>query len=563
MGGSQSLPTTGRKGAGRTSPSGGEERAVLVLSGDESVNGSVNGDPGAIDVASTGDTSPRSVSRYPNVSPSSTGRILRSGSSTSEILHGDISALSLESNTPANDPSGAAQQPNGAGSSTDSGTFRILMLMSETGGGHRASAQALEAAFEALHPGEIEITTVDFWVNVAGFPFNNFPRQYTYLAKRPLLWKFFYHWAQFPPTRWLTESAFSVFCFAKVRKYFERHSPDLIISVHPLVNTLSLSVLQYMAAIHERPMPPYMVVVTDLGGAHPTWFDARSDLTYVPSDPLKSVALGLGLDVERVRLFGLPIRPTFWQENRSRSELRHELGMAQDIPAVLLVGGGDGVGGLGAIASAIATQIGKEVGSSGGQLIVVTGKNKKLLNQLQARSWPIPVVLKGFVNNMSEWMSACDIICSKAGPGTIAEAWIRGLPIIITGFLPGQEEGNVQLVTDSGSGEYHSKPEMIGKTAAKWVGDPELRGAIAGRARSLGRPKSSCQIAADIWNVGQSKLKDRQAWHRRRSLNPTLRPHNGFIAMGRFYANALGRTIQRSAPAVFGYHHPEEMASRD
>lgn len=542
MGTTQSVPV--RKGARP------EERAALV-SGDEN-----DGDPGAVDLTLPDQSSPRAVNRFSAASPPERGRVLRSSSTASDPLHGDISALSL--GEPA---SGTTTPPRGE---DEKPSFRILMLMSETGGGHRASAQALEAAFEQLYPNQTEITTVDFWVNVAGFPFNNFPRQYTYLAKRPVLWKFFYHFAQFPPSRWLTECAFSLFCFRRVRHYFERASPDLIVSVHPLVNTLSLSVLAYMRSLHDRPTAPYAVVVTDLGGAHATWFDPRSDLTYVPSEPLRDHAKSLGLPEHRIRLLGLPIRPSFWTENRSRSELRHELGMAQDIPAVLLVGGGDGVGGLGAIASAIASKIGDEVGSSGGQLVVVCGKNKKLLTQLQARSWPIPVVLKGFVNNMSEWMSACDILCSKAGPGTIAEAWIRGLPIILTGFLPGQEEGNVLLVTESGSGEFHSRPDAIARTAAAWVGDPELRGAIAARAKNLGRPKSSCQIASDIWTLGQTKAKEREAFYRRRSLQPAQSVPNGFVAMSRFYLGALGRSIYRNMPTLFGYQPtPDELANRD
>lgn len=535
MGGSQSVPAVARK-------SSDGERAALV-----------DDEPGVVDVAQ--ETSPRAVSRFSSVSPP---HHALSASSGSDPLHTDIASLALADSGAA---AAAAAPPQETRVDTG-GTFRILVLMSETGGGHRASAQALEAAFEQLYPGKTEITIEDFWVNVAGFPFHNFPRQYTYLAKRPALWSFFYFWAKFPPTRWITESAFSLFCHAKVRRYYERASPDLIVSVHPLVNTLSLSVLAYMRSLYDRPTAPYVTVVTDLGGAHPTWFDPRADMVYVPSEPLRDIASSRGFDDARIRLFGLPIRPSFWTENRSRNELRHELGMAQDIPAVLLVGGGDGVGGLAAIASAIARKIGDEVGSSGGQLVVVCGKNKKLLSKMQARSWPIPVVLKGFVNNMSEWMSACDILCSKAGPGTIAEAWIRGLPIILTGFLPGQEEGNVQLVTESGSGEYHSTPESIANCAANWVADPELRGAIASRARSLGRPKSSCQIAGDIWGLGQVKLKEREAFHRRRALQPAQSVPNGLVAMSRFYLGTMVRSINRSMPTLFGYTHPE-LTSRD
>ena len=46
---------------------------------------------------------------------------------------------------------------------------------------------------------------------------------------------------------------------------------------------------------------------------------------------------------------------------------------------------------------------------------------------------------KGFVSNMDEWMGAVDCIVTKAGPGTIAEAMTRGLPIMLSAFLPGQE----------------------------------------------------------------------------------------------------------------------------
>lgn len=441
--------------------------------------------------------------------------------------------------------------------------FHVLVLMSDTGGGHRASAQALDAAFDSLYPSRSRITIVDFWTSVAGFPFHNFPRQYSYLAKRPWMWKLVYLWAAFPPTRWLTEATFSLFCHYKVRRYFEAQHPDLIISVHPLVNTLSLSVLAAIRRAKRVPPPPFVTVVTDLGGAHPTWFDPRADMVYVPSEPLRQAALDSAVPEDRIRLFGLPIRPAFWQEARSPAQLRVELGMALNIPAVLLVGGGDGVGGLRAIAMAIAARIAEHCGSSSAQLVVVCGKNKSLLNRLQATSWPIPVILKGFVNNMSEWMSASDILCSKAGPGTIAEAWIRGLPIILTGYLPGQEEGNVRLVTESGSGEFHSQPDDIAECAAKWISDPELRAAIAERAKSLGRPRSCLEIASDIWEIAEQRQREVDAFRLRMLTSPSQHVPNGYIAMARFYISNGLRSIQRGFRSVFRYSAVETAGPRE
>jgi len=70
-------------------------------------------------------------------------------------------------------------------------------------------------------------------------------------------------------------------------------------------------------------------------------------------------------------------------------------------------------------------------------------------------------ILTGFVNNMSEWMTASDCIVTKAGPGTIAEALIRGLPIFLYGFLPGQEAGNVPFVVENGVGLFESDPLIL------------------------------------------------------------------------------------------------------
>jgi hypothetical protein len=59
------------------------------------------------------------------------------------------------------------------------------------------------------------------------------------------------------------------------------------------------------------------------------------------------------------------------------------------------------------------------------------------------------VVVTGFVDNMAEWMTACDTIITKAGPGTIAESLICGLPLLLNGFVPCQEAGNVPFVLDN------------------------------------------------------------------------------------------------------------------
>jgi 1,2-diacylglycerol 3-beta-galactosyltransferase len=100
---------------------------------------------------------------------------------------------------------------------------------------------------------------------------------------------------------------------------------------------------------------------------------------------------------------------------------------------------------------------------------------------------------------MPEWMAACDCIVTKAGPGTIAEALISGLPIILSGFIPGQEEGNIPYVLENEVGLYGKSPEEIATIVQRWF--THERGQLAqmtARARKLGKPQATFQIVQSI-----------------------------------------------------------------
>ena len=83
--------------------------------------------------------------------------------------------------------------------------------------------------------------------------------------------------------------------------------------------------------------------------------------------------------------------------------------------------------------------------------------------------WPTPVHVLGFVENMPVWMSAADCLVTKAGPGTIAEALACGLPMVLSDFVPGQEEGNVGYVQDHGVGVFSADPAEIARVVLDWL----------------------------------------------------------------------------------------------
>jgi 1,2-diacylglycerol 3-beta-galactosyltransferase len=99
---------------------------------------------------------------------------------------------------------------------------------------------------------------------------------------------------------------------------------------------------------------------------------------------------------------------------------------------------------------------------------------------------------------MDEWMTAADCLVTKAGPGTIAEAASRGLPVMLSNFLPGQEAGNVKFVVEGGFGQYSPKPNVIAKTVSGWLDDSALLEEMSAKALSAAHPEATQQIADDI-----------------------------------------------------------------
>mmetsp|Transcript_7615 Transcript_7615/g.16228 ORF Transcript_7615/g.16228 Transcript_7615/m.16228 type:complete len:95 (-) Transcript_7615:244-528(-) len=66
---------------------------------------------------------------------------------------------------------------------------------------------------------------------------------------------------------------------------------------------------------------------------------------------------------------------------------------------------------------------------------------------------------------------------------------------MLSGFLPGQEAGNVSIVTESGAGQYSSSPARIGKVVASWCADASLRSELSSRSREIGTPHATREIA--------------------------------------------------------------------
>eukprot|EP00271_Cylindrocystis_brebissonii_P017858 TRINITY_DN482_c0_g1_i1.p1 TRINITY_DN482_c0_g1~~TRINITY_DN482_c0_g1_i1.p1 ORF type:complete len:701 (+),score=161.55 TRINITY_DN482_c0_g1_i1:132-2234(+) len=374
---------------------------------------------------------------------------------------------------------------------------RVLILMADTGGGHRASAEAIKQAFELEFGDKYAVTVVDFWKEHFPWPFCTWGDSYSFLVKNEIMWKamFYIYKPKLVHQAHLTATA--AFVARESANGIRLHRPDVIISVHPLLQLIPLQVLQSMGLYDKI---PFTTVVTDLTTCHPTWFHKRTSLCFCPTKEVAEVAVAAGLSQNQLRVHGLPIRPSFSAcMSKDKGVLREELGMDPDLPAALLVGGGEGMGPVEAISRALASTLGSSRDAPLGQLVVICGRNKELKATLDAIDWPMPVKVHGFVSNMPDFMTACDCIITKAGPGTIAEALIKGLPMILNGFIAGQEAGNVPFVVENKAGYFCTNPERIAQIVFAWFG-PKMKELMemADNARCLARPEAVINIVRDI-----------------------------------------------------------------
>ncbi|NJN84143.1 MAG: glycosyltransferase [Caldilineaceae bacterium] len=371
----------------------------------------------------------------------------------------------------------------------------ILILLSDTGGGHRASAEALQAEFSAhRHAAAFRTTIVDLLSDHLGWPLNYLPRGYPVVTDRAAwLWKFLWHSTArrgiaTPVNRWVAS-----YSRQRLVRMFRQHAPDLIISTHPLVQELALRTLKGM------PLDaPYVTVVTDLVDVHPLWYHHEADLSFVASDEAYARARAHGLQPAQLRRCGLPVRPAFLHQTRDRPTARRSLGMTPELPAALIVGGGDGIGPIEAIAQQMAARFAEDR-KPAGQLVIICGRNQRLHQRLTRQSWPVPVHVRGFVDNMADWMSACDCMVTKAGPGAISEALVLGLPMVLSGCIPGQEEGNIPYVVENGAGVYCVEPATIATLVKGWFEPPQTELAtMSQRALGLAQPSAAASIVNEI-----------------------------------------------------------------
>ncbi|OLC25473.1 MAG: hypothetical protein AUG06_02145 [Actinobacteria bacterium 13_1_20CM_2_65_11] len=364
---------------------------------------------------------------------------------------------------------------------------RVLILFSDTGGGHRAAARALTDALKQLDPTCV-VTVADPLITQGPEVVRRLASLYSPLIQRSrVAWGAVYHSSNTKPTFAAIRAVFGRGVRNAISELLQQHDPDVVLSVHPLLNHVAHQAIQKGG----RPRA-LMTVITDLVDFHRGWTFSQADLVVAPTELARKVALRRRVPADRVKLLGLPVdlrfRPPAPGEKLA---LRRRFGLDETRFTVLVMGGAAGVGNLLKQVRVLAWE------PHQWQVVAVCGRNEKLRRRLARVRFATPTLILGFVDYMPELMRACDAVVTKAGPGAIAEALATGVPVLITGFLPGQESPNVDFVVESGFGAFTPKEnELLDGMRVLAEGGPTWQ-EMSRKAAEMAHPYASSDIARE------------------------------------------------------------------
>jgi len=372
---------------------------------------------------------------------------------------------------------------------------RVVFLMSDTGAGHRTAAEAIRAALESGYPGAYTFDLVDVYRDYAPFPFNRLPELYPPWVNYASLTYGFSFWATDSPARSRWAMALIRWIARRGGRRLATERPaDVVVSVHGVFSRPILHAYR----THGSHRPPFVTVITDLAAAHAFWYEPGVERCLVPTQAAYERGLRYGLRAEQLSVTGPPVHPRFGNGTLPKPEARRALGLDPRRPTVLLMAGGDGIGPLYETARELdrrALPI---------QVVILAGRSEGLWRRLAAQTWRTPTRVLPFVNNVPDVMAAADMLVTKAGPSTISEACVAGLPMILNGAIPGQEDGNVTHIVRHGAGVYAPGGARAAQTVAAWLAEgPERLAARARAARALGQPGAVWAIAAEIHEQAQ------------------------------------------------------------
>jgi processive 1,2-diacylglycerol beta-glucosyltransferase len=270
----------------------------------------------------------------------------------------------------------------------------------------------------------------------------------------------------------------------KIGKLLERYQPDTIVCTQAFPCGM---VADYKMANN---LPIKLIGVLTDYAPHSYWINEGVDYYVVPDEEVKDRLVKKGVAPELVKVLGIPVRSKF-AVPLNKEEIAKKLGIDLNIPVILMMGGGQGLGPI------KETVVSLNDISMPLQMIVITGVNKKLTKWLHkaGRKLTKKILTFPYVSNVEELMEVATLIVTKPGGMTTSECLAKGLPMVIINPIPGQEMRNAEFLVRSGVGVLLGDTSNIGEEVELLLKSPERLSAMRQAALKNSKPYAAVNIA--------------------------------------------------------------------
>jgi UDP-N-acetylglucosamine:LPS N-acetylglucosamine transferase len=371
---------------------------------------------------------------------------------------------------------------------------KILIISSDTGGGHRSAAAAIVAGVQKFLDSESYAIRVVRAIEESHHLADKLVRLYNWILRNRQHWMKYYYW-MINRVRPDTRQFFHKRCVGYVKDLFERWCPHIVVSVHPLTQHIFGRVLKELNLSDRVPL---VSVVTDpCYGFWKGWACDAVTLYLVASEEARRQLIDYGVSPERIKISGMPVHPKFaYPGEEAAQAARRALGLDGEKFTVFVNAGWIGGGNI--------PQIFRELvrGELDVQAIFLAGKNEDLraVAESIATEAPFPVKVIGYSDDIEQLMSAANVMISKLGGLTTFEALACRVPIIadvITDPMP-QEAGTAKLIAQRGAGVMLNKASDVVNIVRRMMEDEvhysRMRAATAG----LALPNATQYIVEEI-----------------------------------------------------------------
>ena len=348
----------------------------------------------------------------------------------------------------------------------------ILILTASFGEGHNAAARALAAAIDR-EAGPGTAVTADIFALAAPRYNELVRRSYLSLINRaPKLWIRFYRWSDRSSLVANTPSLF--FREMRVlRGILAREKPDAVCCTFPVATLL----LEHLARTGGPKLPRYNIV-TDSISIHSLWCRGSCDGWFVPNEDSADVVLRAGLNPARVHVSGFPVPAIF--DEQAGVLTPPDLGSGAAPRVLHIINSGT------RHAAETARRL---LAEQDWEITCAVGRNASLLRQLNALAAGRrrPATILGWTKEVPRLLMTHHVVVSKAGGATTQEAINALCPMVVSQVVPGQEEGNYELLRRHRAGTLAESPDAV--IAA-------LKLAFADRGRVLGEWRAALTTLA-------------------------------------------------------------------